>query len=137
MKSNIGGATVHLDEAYHWDQIGLISSTKRVNHKEMFSDDGVSINSVESLNSRYKRSEIGVYHHISGHTLFYAMELAWREDSSKQSILGKVDFLTSQALGSRRCRSWRADRGRYLAVIERRNEIDNLERARHATSSQT
>ena len=79
------GATVHADEASHWDKLAAHFPIKRVNHQEAYSKDGACTNQAESFFSRLRRSEIGIHHHIAGKYLgAYAAEMAWREDCRRE-----------------------------------------------------
>ena len=74
-------ATIHADEARHWDQLAARFPIKPINHKEAYSLDGACTNQAESFFSRLRRAEIGTHHHIAGDYLHaYAAEMAWRED---------------------------------------------------------
>ncbi|EBA06261.1 IS1595-like element ISSst2 family transposase [Sagittula stellata] len=78
------GATVHADEASHWDRLAAAFPIKRINHKEAYSKDGACTNQAESFFSRLRRAEIGTHHHIAGAYLgAYAAEMAWREDNNR------------------------------------------------------
>jgi transposase-like protein len=59
-------AAVYADEAAHRDALHARFLTKRINHQEAYSDDGVHTNQAESFFSRLRRAEIGTHHHISG-----------------------------------------------------------------------
>jgi transposase-like protein len=85
--SNIAkDATVHADEASHWDKLAAYFPIKRINHKEAYSKDGACTNQAESFFSRLRRAEIGIHHHIAGRYLdAYAVEMAWREDCRRES----------------------------------------------------
>ncbi len=79
-------ATVHADEAAHWDKLHAIFLTKRVNHEWAYSHDGACTNQAESFFSRIRRAEMGHHHHISGPYLAaYSREMAWREDHRRVS----------------------------------------------------
>lgn len=68
------GATVHADEASHWDKMAA------------YSKDGACTNQAESFFSRLRRAEVGTHHHIAGKYLgAYAAEMAWREDTNRQA----------------------------------------------------
>ena len=80
------GATVHADEASHWDKLAAYFPIKRINHQEAYSKDGACTNHAESFFSRLRRAEIGTHHHIAGKYLgAYAAEMAWREDTNRQA----------------------------------------------------
>ena len=53
------GATVHADEASHWDRLAARFPIERINHKEAYSKDGACTNQAESFFSRLRRAEIG------------------------------------------------------------------------------
>jgi len=42
--------------------------TKRINHSLAYADGKTSTNQAESFFSRLRRAEIGIHHHIAGHT---------------------------------------------------------------------
>lgn len=80
------GATVHADEASHWDKLAAYFPIKRINHQEAYSKDGACTNQAESFFSRLRRAEVGTHHHIAGKYLgAYAAEMAWREDTNRQA----------------------------------------------------
>jgi len=87
VKANVSPeATVHADEASHWDKLAVNFPIKRINHKEAYSKDGACTNQAESFFSRLRRAEIGTHHHIAGKYLHaYAAEMAWREDMNRQA----------------------------------------------------
>ncbi|WP_430450102.1 IS1595 family transposase [Rhodophyticola sp.] len=80
------GATVHADEASHWDRLAAYFPIKRINHQVAYSKDGACTNQAESFFSRLRRAEVGTHHHIAGKYLgAYAAEMAWREDVNRQA----------------------------------------------------
>ncbi|MBB5724071.1 transposase-like protein [Loktanella ponticola] len=80
------GATVHADEASHWDKLAAYFPIKRINHQIAYSKDGACTNQAESFFSRLRRAEVGTHHHIAGKYLgAYAAEMAWREDTNRQA----------------------------------------------------
>lgn len=79
-------AVLHTDEAPHWNMLDLHRVRRSVNHSKTYYSEGVHTNLAESFNSRVRRAERGVYHHISGrHLQGYADEIAWREDYRRVS----------------------------------------------------
>src|SRR6185312_687151 len=48
-------ATVYADEAAHWDALHARFLTKRINHQQSYSDEGVHTNQAESFFSRLRR----------------------------------------------------------------------------------
>lgn len=102
------GATVHADEASHWDHLEARFLTKRINHSEAYSLDGACTNMAESFFSRLRRAEIGIHHHIAGRYLSaYASEMAWRENNRRVSNGEQFMLATSAALEAPVSRQWK------------------------------
>jgi transposase-like protein len=100
-------ATVYADEAAHWDVLHARFLTKRINHQEAYSDEGIHTNQAESFFSRLRRAEIGTHHHISGKYLHaYAAEMAWREDNRRISNGEQYLATTRAALCHPVSRQW-------------------------------
>ena len=80
-------ADLRTDMGSGWSKLGLFFPNHRdVNHSIAYMIDGIHINAVEGANSRYRRAEIGVHHHIWGPYLpAYADEMAWRDDHRRVS----------------------------------------------------
>ena len=77
-------ATVHADEASHWDGLHAKFDTRRINHSIRYSDGVACTNQAESFFSRLRRMEVGTHHHIAGPYLAsYAAEASWREDNRR------------------------------------------------------
>jgi transposase-like protein len=87
------GTIVHADEARSWDPFSYAGlELRRINHEDCYSDGEACTNQAESFNSRIRRAEIGIHHHIAGPYLgAYAAEMAWREDARRHS--NKDQFL--------------------------------------------
>jgi transposase-like protein len=101
------GSTVLADEASHWDVLHAAFEAKRINHGVAFSDDGACTNQAESYFSRLRRAEVGQHHHISGPCLhFYAGEMAWREDTRRESNGALYELAGVAALGHAKSRNW-------------------------------
>jgi hypothetical protein len=74
-------ATVHADEASHWDALHGYFEAHRINHKIAYSLNGVCTNQAESYFSRLRRMVGGQHHHVSPqHLHAYAAHAAWLED---------------------------------------------------------
>jgi transposase-like protein len=74
-------ATVHADEAAHWDALHAKYATKRINHQEAYSLNGACTNQAESFLARLRRMVMGQHHHVSPQYLYqFANEAAWKED---------------------------------------------------------
>lgn len=77
-------ATVHADEASHWDALHGKFDTRRINHTVEYSNEWACTNQAESFFSRLRRMEVGTHHHIAGPYLAaYAGEASWREDNRR------------------------------------------------------
>lgn len=101
------GATIHADEASHWDALEARFLTKRINHSVAYSDE-TNTNQAESFFSRLRRAEIGTHHHIAGPYLAaYALEMAWREDNRRISNGEQFLAATSSALAHPVSRQWK------------------------------
>lgn len=101
-------ATVHADEATHWDRLHGLYLTKRINHEHAYSDDGACTNQAESFFSRLRRAEIGTHHHIAGPYLSaYSREMAWREDHRRVSNGEQYLMIASAALAHPVSRQWK------------------------------
>lgn len=102
------GATVHADEASHWDDLEAKFLTRRINHSLAYSTPEACTNMAESFFSRLRRAEIGTHHHIAGKYLSaYAMEMAWREDNRRISNGEQFLLATSSALAHPVSRQWK------------------------------
>ncbi len=75
-------ASMHADEASHWDALHAGWQTHRINHSEMYSDFmGGCTNQAESYFSRLRRMVQGQHHHVSPRYLSaYAHHAAWLEN---------------------------------------------------------
>lgn len=102
------GATIHADEASHWDALEAKFLTKRINHSVEYSTPESNTNMAESFFSRLRRAEIGTHHHIAGRYLSaYAMEMAWREDNRRISNGEQFLLATLSALAHPVSRQWK------------------------------
>jgi len=107
-KANVAaGATVHADEASHWDKLAAHFPIKRINHQKAYSMDGACTNQAESFFSRVRRAEIGIHHHIAGKYLAaYAGEMAWREDARRVSNGNQFAMIVSAAAIAPKSAKW-------------------------------
>jgi len=102
------GATLHADEAGHWDQLEARFLTKRINHSVEYANAESNTNMAESFFSRLRRAEIGTHHHIAGPYLSaYATEMAWREDNRRISNGEQFLLATASALSHPVSRQWK------------------------------
>lgn len=74
-------ASIHADEASHWDVLHAHYPTSRINHSEAYCDNGACTNAAESYFSRLRRMVSGQHHFVSPQHLHqYAAQAAWIED---------------------------------------------------------
>lgn len=100
-------ATIHADEASHWDKLAAHFPIKRVNHKVAYSNGEACTNQAESFFSRLRRAEIGTHHHIAGkHLGAYAAEIAWREDNRRQSNGNQFTMIVAAASFAPKSEVW-------------------------------
>ena len=100
-------ATVHADEASHWDDLHAKFDTRRINHTLAYSDGYACTNQAASFFSRLRRMEVGTHHHIAGPYLAaYAGEAAWREDNRRVSNGGQAMLVAGAAMASQVSRRW-------------------------------
>jgi transposase-like protein len=101
------GATIHADEASHWDKLAAHFPIKRINHQQAYSMDGACTNQAESFFSRVRRAEIGIHHHIAGKYLAaYAGEMAWREDVRRVSNGNQFAMIVGAAAIAPKSAKW-------------------------------
>lgn len=101
-------ASVHADEALHWDELHTFYLTKRINHSEAYSDGEACTNQAESFFSRLRRAEIGTHHHIAGPYLnAYSSEMAWREDHRRISNGEQYLMIASASLRHPVSKQWK------------------------------
>ncbi|TVR11121.1 MAG: IS1595 family transposase [Salinarimonadaceae bacterium] len=101
-------ATIHADEAGHWDSLHAGWTVHRINHSEAYSmgSDGCT-NQVESYFSRLRRMITGQHHGVSPRYLSqYAHEAAWKEDHRRESNGLLADRLLGQAMAHPVSRTW-------------------------------
>ena len=100
-------ASVHADEASHWDDLHAKFDTHRINHTVAYSDGIACTNQAESFFSRLRRMEVGTHHHIAGPYLqAYAHEASFREDNRRVSNGGLAGMVLGAAMASRQSRTW-------------------------------
>lgn len=101
------GATVHADEASHWDKLAAHFPIKRINHQKAYSQDGANTNAAESFFSRIRRAEVGTHHHVAGKYLAaYATEMAWREDARRIANGSQFAMIVSAAAIAPKSDAW-------------------------------
>lgn len=102
------GTTIFSDEHSCYTSLAARHPVKQVNHAEEYSsDDGVNENQAESFFARMWRMVIGQIHKCAGkYLIFYANEIAWREDNRRESSLWQFNDLMKKCLHSKQSRYW-------------------------------
>ena len=101
-------STVHADEAGHWDWLEARFPTKRINHSEAYSLNGVCTNQAESYFSRLRRMVQGQHHHVSArHLHAYAAHAAWLEDHRREDNGALCHRVLGLALAHPVSREWK------------------------------
>lgn len=101
-------ATVHADEASHWDTLHAKFDTRRINHSLTYSDGHACTNQAESFFSRLRRMEVGTHHHIAGPYLAnYAAEASWREDNRREANGAQAAMVGVSAMEAPVSRQWK------------------------------
>jgi len=104
----LNGATIHADEATHWDALHAKFKTLRINHSEAYSLNGVCTNWAESYFSRLRRMVRGQHHHVSPRYLHqYAEHAAWMEDHRKLDNGAIAKRIVGLAMGHPVSRQWK------------------------------
>lgn len=101
-------ATLSADEASHWDMLHAGWNVDRINHSEVYSDNGKHTNWAESYFSRLRRMVQGQHHHVSPRYLHqYATQAAWLEDKRRESNGVLAHGLVANAMGCPVSRAWK------------------------------
>lgn len=100
--------TLYADEHAAYDALHAFYPIHRINHRWEFSRDGhVTTNRVESVHSRMRRAEMGVYNHLSGKYLDrYASEIAFRIDNGLTANGTTFEDLIRKAINHPIARDW-------------------------------
>lgn len=111
-------ATVHADDASHWDQLRVALNVNQVNHSQRYFDKGVCTNQGESFFSRVDRMEMGTHHHIAGPYLWgYGCDAVWREDHRRETQAEKFDDLLRALLANTVSRTMKGYWQRHLEGV--------------------
>ena len=99
-------ATVHADEASHWDRLHAKFLTKRINHEWAYSDEGACTNQAESffLPPSPLRRSASITISLAAYLAAYSREMAWREDHRRVSN-GEQYLMIAAARWRIRCRA--------------------------------
>jgi hypothetical protein len=99
------GTVMHADEGTQWGPLEMYFDTKRIDHFKSYSDGIACTNGVESVFSRLRCGERGVYRYFTKtYAERYGWEMAWREEYRRVDNGSQVDILIGSALRSRTSR---------------------------------
>lgn len=103
------GSKLHTDESPAYIELGLQFDHRSVNHTTEFqTDDGVDNNQAESFFTRFRRMYFGQLHRMEPKYLVeYASEIAWREDTRRESALAMLEGMLRVALQTGESAFWR------------------------------
>lgn len=101
-------AKVFTDDAPHWNALHAFFDVATINHSKFgFWSLAASTNEVESVHSRFRRAQYGVYHRIAGrYVAAYATELTWRENNRRCSMKEQWAHLLHAVTHSQPSREW-------------------------------
>lgn len=103
------GSKLHTDESPAYTDLGLQFDHRSVNHTTEFqTDDGVDNNQAESFFTRFRRMYFGQLHRMEPKYLIeYASEIAWREDTRRESALAMLEGMLRVTLRTGESAFWR------------------------------
>ncbi len=103
------GAAIQSDEGHAFAGLVAWYDHETVCHtREYARDDGVNNNQAESYFARLRRAEYGTYHGMRPQYLaFYVSEMAWREDTRRQSLAQKFEGILTMVFRCGLSKAWR------------------------------
>lgn len=103
------GAVIQSDDGHAYTNLIAWYDHQTVRHSvEYATDTGINNNQAESYFGRMRRAEYGTYHGMRPQYLaFYASEMAWREDTRRQSLAQKFEGLLTKMFRCGLSKAWR------------------------------
>lgn len=103
------GAVIQSDDGHAYTSLMAWYDHQTVRHSvEYATDNGVNNNQAESYFGRLRRAEYGTYHGMRPQYLaFYASEMAWREDTRRQSLAQKFEGILTMVFRCGLSKAWR------------------------------
>jgi transposase-like protein len=94
------GAELRADQHSAYDELGGLGNLVRNDHTKAYVvERDASTNQAESLFSRMRRAEIGIFHRMSGKYLdWYAADIAWREDMRRIDYRRQAKSMLASAM---------------------------------------
>ncbi|PJG84416.1 IS1595 family transposase [Conservatibacter flavescens] len=95
-------STIYADENPAYDSLTFHYDLWRVNHSQEYcSIEGITNNLAESFFARLRRAITGIYHKMKNkYLMYYANEMAWREDNRRKSVKEKFEQLLNCCLNA-------------------------------------
>lgn len=108
VKENVSNeATITTDENPAYNILHGYFNVKRINHSQMYSDNGTHTNYAESFFSRFRRMQIGQIHKLSNKYLStYTSECSYREDMRNVSNGIIVNDILSKCFNTKPSKVW-------------------------------
>jgi transposase-like protein len=105
----VPGTLIQSDDGHAYTSLIAWYDHESVRHSvEYATDIGVNNNQAESYFGRMRRAEYGTYHGMRPQYLaFYASEIAWREDTRRQSLAQKFEGLLTMMFRCGLSKAWR------------------------------
>lgn len=103
------GAVIQSDDGHAYTSLMAWYDHQTVRHSiEYATDNGVNNNQAESYFGRLRRAEYGTHHGMRPQYLaFYASEMAWREDTRRQSLAQKFEGILTMVFRCGLSKAWR------------------------------
>ena len=100
-------STIFTDEHSCYAALSGNYDIKQVNHAEEYSSpEGVNENQVESLFARMRKQFAHIHKCNPNLLLFYANEIAWRDDNRRQSFSWQFETLIKKCMTTGQSRNW-------------------------------
>lgn len=102
------GTLIQSDEGHAYASLTAWYDHETVRHSaEYATDNGINNNQAESYFGRMRRAEYGTYHGMRPQYLaFFASEIAWREDTRRQSLAQKFEGLLAVIFSCGLSKAW-------------------------------
>lgn len=100
------GSTIYTDSHSCYTSLASEYTLKQINHAEAFSEDGVNENQAESIFTRLRNLYSHIHKGDPKLLVYYANEIAWREDNRRQSFYWQFLDILKKCLQTGQSRLW-------------------------------